>query len=97
MAQLKQETPFSLLLFSISPTAPGSHANPQHRQAFCTLRGAALREPGDPRSPTSHSVTLPQALLTALSGVHNLRFGRLYSSNTLASLLYLGNMGGEES
>lgn len=41
---------------------------------------------------TSHPVTL-QVLLTAFSGIHNLRFWRLYSSNALASLLHLGNMG----
>lgn len=97
MAWLKQETLFSPLLFSISPTAPGSHANPQQRQALHTLQGAALQEPGDLWPATSHSVTLPQVLLTALSGIHNLRFWRLYSSNALASLLHLGNMGGEES
>lgn len=40
MAQLKQETPFSLLLFADSPTAPGSHANPEQRQALHTLHRA---------------------------------------------------------
>lgn len=42
-------------------------------------------------------VTLPQILLTALSGIHNLRFWRLSSPNALASLLYLGNMGGRKT
>lgn len=40
MAELKQETPFSLLLFSISPTALGSHANPGQRQVLHILHGA---------------------------------------------------------
>lgn len=97
MAQLKQETPFSLLLFSIYPTAPGSRANPRQRQALHTLQGAAPQEPGDLWPATSHIVTLPQVLLTALSGIHNLRFWRLYSSNALASLLYLRNTGGRKA
>lgn len=46
-------------------------------------------------SHSSHWVTFPQVLLTALSGIHNLRFWRFYSSNALTSLLYLGNMGRE--
>lgn len=75
------------LLFSVSPTAPGSHANPERREALHTLCGAG-------RSHSSH-VTLPQVLLTALGGIHNLRFGRLCPPNALASLLHLGNTEGE--
>lgn len=42
-------------------------------------------------------VTLPQILLTALSGIYNLRFWRFCSPNAFASLLYLGKTGGEEN
>lgn len=41
------------------------------------------------------TVTLPQVLLTALGGIHDLGFGRLCPPNALASLLHLGNTEGE--
>jgi hypothetical protein len=102
---------FSLLLFSISLNAPGSHANPQQRQALHALHGdrQELEDPCPAISMPCHiprsallcaqnsQVTLPQILLTALSGIHNLRFWRFCSSNALASLLYLGNMGGRKT
>lgn len=94
----RAETGNSILTASFQfpplPQVPMPIQGRDRRFTFCMVHsttGAGRSIPA-----TSHPVTL-QVLLTALSGIHNLRFWRLYSSNALASLLHLGNMGREES
>lgn len=73
-----------------SPPLPLVPMPTQSGERHFTLRA----EPGGPTRHTSH-VTPPQVLLTALGGIHNLRFGRLCPPNALASLLHLGNTEGD--